>query len=681
MPAIVAVMLVMLTVALASQVPQKEQAPTFRSGTRLLTVQAAVVGTDGKPVADLQPADFTVTVGGKARKVSFARFYGSSDAAVLGERPGARSDALEPGVGTAVPGRLVMFVIDRETIKSGSEKALFDSGALILDALSPADAVGLMGLPSGGVTPTREHQRVLSALRNMTGTMPSMPWRWYITWSEAEGIERGDRQSLAEAYARECRSPRKPLPDDDRGLAPRSPEGCAENIPAQAREMLTTARAQARTTLANLRGLMARLKPLRGPKHVVFMSGGLRFDQELLGEFNQCADDAARAGVVLHTIHLDQPPTDTATAHRTVTQAFGGREMSAGLTTIAGMTGGSFFQGVGTAAGVFERIATEITNFYELGLESIDGDSDENPRELAINVRRSGLTVRARAKVALDPSVTPRPGTPAALQALLEQPTDIVDVPLHVDLYNTRGDDSSLLKVLMAIQMGGQQNRAPAQWGFIVLNEGNLVASGRSSVDGAASGPWTFTASAKLLPGQQRLRFAAIDADGRAGVVDLPLMVGLRSTSSLQLSDLLVGGVVAGRFQPGTRVEPGAPLAAMIEVLSTDVARLARARVALEITADGAAEPVQRVLMAARTGIADTILLNEAQIATARLGAGHYTATATILIDNEPVGKVTRGFEVAAQVRCRGAEVPEVPVPGLPVRVRCAECRVQRAGC
>jgi len=412
--------------------------------------------------------------------------------------------------------------------------------------------------------------------------------------------------------------------------------------------MLMTARAQARTTLANLRALMTRMKPLRGPKHIVFMSGGLRFDQELLGEFNQCTDEAARAGVVLHTIHLDQPATDAATEHRTVTSAFGGREMSAGLTTIAGMTGGSFFQGVGTAAGVFERMATEITNFYELGLESVAGDSADTPRELGISVTRPGLTVRSRRQVAFDSTVGPRKGTPEALQELLEQPTDIVDLPLEVDLYNTRGDDPSLLRVLMAVQMGGQQSRAPAQWGFIVVNEGNVIASGRSSVDQAAAGPWTFTASAKLLPGRQRLRFAAIDADGRAGVVDLPIAVGLRVTSDLQLSDLLVGPVVNGRFQPGTRVQAGAPLAAMLEVLSGDVARLAKARVALEITADGTPEPVQRLLMAARTGIADTILLNEAQIPTASLAAGRYTATAVVLIDNAPVGKVTRGFEVSS---------------------------------
>lgn len=647
MRAVAALLLGTWCTAAAAQVGTKEQPATFRTGTDLLTVQAAVLDKDGKPVADLQPADFTVTLAGKPRKVTFARFYGSTGTAVLGTTVTAGADpATSHHAPAAAPGRLVMFVIDPETIQSGSEKALFDSGAMILDALGSADASGLLTLPSGGVKPTREHQRVLNALRNVNGTMPSMPWRWYITWTEAEGIERGDTQALASALNRECRAPRRPAADDDRGLAPRSPEGCAETVPAQAREMLMTARAQARTTLGNLRNLMTRLKPLRGPKHVVFMSGGMRFDQELLGEYNQCAYEAARAGVVLHTIHLDQPAGDVATEHRTITSAFGGREMSAGLTTIAGMTGGSFFQGVGTAAGVFERIATEITNFYELGLDFEPGDADGNPRELKVKVVRAGLSVRSRSHVARDLSVAARSGTPEALQALLEQPTDIVDLPLEVNSYTTRGDDSSLLRVLMAIDMGGPQNRAPAQWGFIVANEGNVIASGRSSVDGAAPGPWTFTAAAKLLPGRQRLRFAAIDAEGRAGVVDLPLAIGLRAVAGLQVSDLIVGAVAASRFQPATRLQAGAPLAALIEVLSSDVARLAKTRVALEITADGARDPVQRVLMAARTGIADTILVNEAQINTAPLAAGHYTATAVILVDNEPVGKVTRAFEV-----------------------------------
>ena len=197
--------------------------------------------------------------------------------------------------------------------------------------------------------------------------------------------------------------------------------------------------------------------------------------------------------------------------------------MSAGLTTIAGMTGGSFFYGVGSAAGVFDRIGTEITNFYELGLEALQTDADGKPRDLSVKVARDGLTVRTRAQVALDASVAPKPGTPEALRTLLEQPTDINDLPLQVATYTTRGDDPSLLKVLLTAHVGATTVRAPVQWGFIVLNEENVIASGRSSLEKAETSPAVITASAKLLPGRQRIRFAAIDADGRAGVVDDPL--------------------------------------------------------------------------------------------------------------------------------------------------------------
>jgi hypothetical protein len=411
--------------------------------------------------------------------------------------------------------------------------------------------------------------------------------------------------------------------------------------------MLLTARSQARSTLANLNNMMDRLRPLRGPKHLVIISGGMRFDQELMVEFNGFAHRAALAGVVLHALHVDQASTDSSTSRRNVTSGFGGREMSQGLTTMAGMTGGSFFYGVGSAAGAFDRIRTEIANFYELGLESVAADADGKPRDLSVKVAREGVNVRARSQVALDPSIAPKPGTPEALRTLLEQPTDIGDLPLAVSTFTTRGDDPSLLKVLLSARIDVTPARTPLQWGFIVLNDENVIASGRSSVDAAAAAsPLTITASAKLLPGRQRLRFAAIDAEGRAGVVETPLTVGLRAAGDLQFSDLVLGSVAAGRFLPSARVSAGAPLAAMIEVLTNDVPRLAKTRVALEIIPEGTTEPVQRVLMAARTGIADTILLNDAQLPTSTLAPGRYTANATVLVDSQPVAKVTRAFEV-----------------------------------
>ena len=68
--------------------PQQTQPPAFKSGVDLLTLQTTVLDKDGRPVTNLTPADFTVTVEGKPRKVLFARFRGAP-----GTAAGRRSDA------------------------------------------------------------------------------------------------------------------------------------------------------------------------------------------------------------------------------------------------------------------------------------------------------------------------------------------------------------------------------------------------------------------------------------------------------------------------------------------------------------------------------------------------------------------------------------------------------------
>jgi hypothetical protein len=55
---------------------------------------------------------------------------------------------------------------------------------------------------------------------------------------------------------------------------------------------------------------------------------------------------------------------------------------------------------------------------------------------------------------------------------------------------------------------------------------------------------------------------------------------------------------------------------------------------------------VLRLLMAAKNGSGATVLLNQAAIDTARLEPGRYTAIATPVLGNQPLGRVSRVFEV-----------------------------------
>ncbi len=612
--------------------------PAFRAGIDLLTFEATALDSNGAPVRDLKPEDFSVTVGGRPRKVVFADFHGGGmvdPAPVAGAAAPARE--LRSGVPTA-EGRIVVIMVDRDSLAPGNEAALLETATVVIDALQPADAVGLLGVPVGGVELTRDHDRVRKALPLMSGTRPrqDMYRDRNISWDEALAYERGDPRVIAEVIERECYN----IPVDPGGLQNR----CLPDLVVQARELLQAGRAHVQTTTSVLESLAAKLAPLRGSKHVILISGGLQFGQDLLVRFQQFAQKAAASQLTLYAVHLDQPDSNV-TDRRTITSAFGGRDATAGLGALTGMTGGQLFMGVGRGTGVFDRITTEINNFYVLGVESGPDDASGSARSLEVTVNRSGLTVRSRPEVA--PRSSP-PETAAAdpLLALLNQPTDVSDLALSAATYSTRGTEESTLRVLISSELSAQRARLPADWGFAVFNEDNVVATGRQRFEAGTASPLVLTTSAKLLPGRYRLRVAARDAEGRAGVIDVPLAVGLRVAGALQMSDLIVGISEGGRLQPRTRVAHGTPVSALIELMSGDADRLAAARAVIEVIPAGTAEPLRRFLMAAQTGNSASVLINAAEIDTSGLPPGRYTASVVATVDGQPVGRVSRAFEV-----------------------------------
>jgi hypothetical protein len=412
----------------------------------------------------------------------------------------------------------------------------------------------------------------------------------------------------------------------------------------QAREVLQVGRGHVRSALSILESLARKLETVRAPKHVIFISGGKAFDLDLAGDYREFARRAAAAQIVLYAVHLDQPVGDVS-ERRVLGSAFGGRDMAAGLTTMAGMTGGAYLPAVAAAKGVFARITTEIGSFYELGLESQPGDADGKPHDVDVKVTRPGLSVRARKQVIVPASLTTPAGDP--LLRLFEQPIDLADIPLTVAAYTTRGEDPATLRVMIAAEILTQAARHPAEWGFLIFDKDDtLVADGRQTLE--TSAPWAVTTAAQLAPGRYRMKFAALDGERRPGVIEVPLTVGLRAAGPLHVSDLIAGVSPTGRLQARSTIPQGAPLTVLMEVMSNDPAPLERARVGLEVIRAGTAEPVVRLLMAARSAGSDRILLNEARLDTTPLSPGRYTLAAVVLLDNQPVGRVSRVIEIVS---------------------------------
>ena len=94
---------------------------------------------------------------------------------------------------------------------------------------------------------------------------------------------------------------------------------------------LLTGRFRTQSVLANLSSLAKQLAPMRGPKQIVFLSGGFPFGQDLLPLYNQFAAQAAEAQIAFYAVHLDGAGADVTIAKQRQATPYGGRDFAGGM--------------------------------------------------------------------------------------------------------------------------------------------------------------------------------------------------------------------------------------------------------------------------------------------------------------------------------------------------------------
>jgi hypothetical protein len=321
---------------------------------------------------------------------------------------------------------------------------------------------------------------------------------------------------------------------------------------------------------------------------------------------------------------------------------FGGRDYETGLATIASMTGGEFFLGVGSAQGSFDRIASELTWFYELGVESTAADADGKTHRIDVAVSRPGAKVRAPAETAV-PARKAR--TPVdTLKSALAEPTDVTDLPLEVATYVTHSTDPNKVRVIVAAAAPNAVQGAPSLWGSTVMDGNKVVGAVGANVDPGASSPWASTGTVEIVPGKYRLRTAIVSGD-RVGTLELPLPAGLRSMGDARASDLIVGTIENGHFEPRPHVGAADKVVAMLE-LSADKPLDALTGTLLLMPA-GFDTPAARQPLAFRARSDDKgIVLGEGRLELASVAPGRYVASAIVMVGGKTIGRVSRAVDV-----------------------------------
>jgi VWFA-related protein len=616
-----------LTLAVVVGFTVTAQPPQFKSGVQLLTIDASVRDKGGNPVTDLKPTDFTVTIDGKPRTVVFARYFHSEPAAILAASDSTVGHYATNTTPDSAGGHVVVFAIDRNALPPGTERPILANAAAMLDGLSPADSAGLVEIPGRTREVTRDHARIAEMLKSITGMSQPRTSARNVTWDEAKGFERGDRQVIGEVMARECAQ---------NGIGPIG-NMCPPEVRVRAGEVLAYERNHAQTLLAGLTAVIRLLEPIRGPKHLVLVSTGLPFDTEFLDRFKMFERAAAEARVTVDTIRIHEFVGDASSDARGGI-AFNDLGVHAGMDTLATMTGGRAYAPAGTGAGVFAHIVSDISSFYQLGVESLPGDANGKLHDVKVRVSRPDTETVAR------PSVAPLLPTPTAnlLDTALRQPVDVGSVPISVATYSMFGT-SGVNRVVVAAEIGLADSPAPAEWGVVVLHNGELAASTRGRISTGPRRPQIVTTTMELPPGAYRLRVGAVDADGGAGTIEIPFATGAHETPGGEhIGDLMIGVTTGNELEPRSQVADTDEVTAIVQIAG-----------ATGETASGTLQFVRggSTLAAASAPFAavhkpDGPLTLLATLDAGALTPGRHTAVATMRAGDRTLGRVSRVVEV-----------------------------------
>jgi len=366
--------------------PQSFQTP---SATPAVAFDMVVIDREGRAPDSLGPADLTVSVDGKARRVRSIRR--------VSRGPGALSDATARqarGDGAlsfaAEPGRNIVVVVDQATLVRGDERPAITAGNAFLDRLGMADRVAVLRLPLSAdqlVSLTTEQPVAREALTHVLGhVMPEALLRpgdlpTNRDMDRAVAVD-SDRAGSVDAVAA------VPVPTVDQAFDPAAQRGA----------------------FAGLAGMLRALEAVPGRKVVALFSAGVIAPSS--PQLTDLAAAAVSARTVIHAFGVAQLRGDVR----------GAPELGP-VETLAKATGGSFTMIGKNPDRMITRVVAELAACYVVEIDSSSTDVDGKRHALRVDMANRSLSVRAPAWLvpALDAGdvlpAGPEPAPPAGVSA------------------------------------------------------------------------------------------------------------------------------------------------------------------------------------------------------------------------------------------------------------------------
>ncbi len=631
--------------------------PQFQSQVDVLRVDVTVVDDRGKPIENLAAADFTVRVGGEPRRVVGAQWIARVTAATRSPENSPASVAADGyrSNGDAAGSGLVVIAVDEANIKFGAMRPLLPAVTRFIDRLPPADRIAIVSFGRGqGAWSdfTADRLSIKDKLAQMPGqraaTEPA--WSHRVGSAAALAYMRNEPEALATVLRRACGGPQV-----TRGI------DCPAEVRTEALKLGQELLHNADLTINSLRELLTMLRSVEAPKTLLLISDGFALDRTAGGQkrIAEVGQLAAASRTAIYSLKIEDEPLDitapTARSPFEIQQDL--MESRLGLELLAHASGGGLFTMSGTGTGPFDRIESELSGYYLIGVEPTARERDGATYPIEVAVARAGATVRARRTTTLEPSAEAQ--TPAdRISAAFRNPLMLPAIPIRVTTYVFRGPDASKLQVFVYAAIG-EAFTEPRMLtvGQTIRDASNRVVDGVISemrlapLAGVAS-PVQYGRTVTVDPGTHTIKIAVADGD-LVGSVELRVRATLGRAGTLDVTDLAVGG-------------PEQPADSLRPTLGPDI-RFGLVQGYFEAYGREAAELTPKFEVAARE---DGPALLSADAAARRVGDDRFIFSHTLSVADLPPGLYvlralmsrgaafqSRGFEVVAPPRPAGGSV------------------------
>jgi len=630
----------------------EQQGPTFRTGIELVMVDVGVSDERGRPVADLLPPDFVVKIDGEVRKVVSAEHVRIDvEAAKKQAKEEAGTETFFTSNLVPPNGRMIIIAVDQSNIRPGAARPLLMSAGRFLDRLSPTDKIAFVSYPPPGeaVDFTTDHTRIRHAMTRVTGLQSRHRGRFNIgLWEAKTIVDNRDEIMRRTVVMRECAM-----------LQGVDLERCERDVELEAGDIVTSQRLDTAMALRGLQDLLANLAYVDGPKNLILLSEGLILDGTG-GELDEIVRFAAVGRVSINVLLMDVPRFDVTQAQLPPSAGEDRQMQVQGLENLAGLSRGALFRVIGTGDAIFDRLASEMSAYYLLGVEQSARDRDGKRHRIDVEVRRRNVTVRSRRAFVLSAAAGPRATPEDRLVSALKTPFGVAEVPVRLTSYAYQDAASEKVRVLLAADVG-QPGAPPAEYtiGYVLIDDqGNVAASGQEkrkldSIDRRSTSALGFATALVVDPGNYHVRFGVVDAEGRRGSVIRDVHAWKTKGEAFAAGDLMVGSLNGNqpmRPQVEPRVADGR-LAAYVELYASSPAAFADAAVTIEIADDQDGAALTSAAAQLVPAKAEESRIAQAIVGAHMLPPGRYVARASITRGGKPAGLLIRPFILDAASR------------------------------